>query len=613
MVAQAAPAELRRLTLLNVAFGAGPTLLLWLGKLVIDAVAGRAGAAPIADAWAAVAASPTLLLAMGGVVVGTVALDAVQTLGAFQFGAMRDRVEGAIKARIYESVASFEDIALFETPALLDVKQRAEQSITRVRQLVNIVTNLITGVSVSVPVLALSATIAWWVPLLVFLSALPSAYVHLRYENRAWSVEDAQAGTVRRMRIYEGVLSGPAFAKELRLFGLQTLFLDRWRARFESAFGEMQGVRREGALAVSAWAVVSGFGAAVPYAYVTAAALAGALTLGDLALYAGLVFQVRRSLFILIGNAANLHEAALAADSLFRLLDLRSGIGRAPGVGRVAPGPAGADGAAGIALQDVWFAYPGGDAPVLRGVSLSIRPGEVVALVGENGAGKSTLAKLLCRLYDPQAGTITWDGTDLRAMDLNTLRRRIAVVMQDYAQFPTTLGENIGFGLLARREDEAAVRRAAERAGLVAVMRSLPRGLDTPLSKQFEYGTDLSAGQWQRVAIARALLRLPEAQLLILDEPTAALDPNQEHEVLTLLKDMTREKMALVISHRLALARAAHTVLVLERGAVVEAGPHDALMAQRGPYHAMFTRQAGSYVDVAASAPVETAGKTRTS
>ena len=234
---------------------------------------------------------------------------------------------------------------------------------------------------------------------------------------------------------------------------------------------------------------------------------------------------------------------------------------------------------------------------MLKGISLAIRPGETVAIVGKNGAGKSTLVKLLCRLYDPQEGSILWSGADIRSIDLETLRRNIAVVMQDFAQFPTTARENIGFGRLEGLHDDAAIASAAQSSGLTSLLESLPDSLETPLTKQLENGTELSRGQWQRIALARALFRRPQASLLILDEPTAAFDPDIEYEFYRLFREMARGRTAIFISHRLALARTADRIVVLDEGEIAEIGAHEELMQTGGLYSRMFKLQASGYYE----------------
>lgn len=591
LIAHAAPSELRMTTLLNLLFGAGPALALWLGKVIIDEVT-RLSQSRVANPWQIILQSQLLLICIIASVVLRVALDAVETLGTFQIAALRDRASASIKAMIYQKIAAFEDIALFENPKLLDIKQLAEQSIPRMEQLVYVSTNFIIGIGVTVPVFVLAFGIAWWVPLLIFLSALPSVYAQTQYSNQAWSVEQGQADTVRRMRVCEQVLTESAYARELRLFGLQDYFLERWQTYFSQVFAELQTLRRKGVIATIGWSLISGIGAALPYVFVIAEALTQRMSLGDLALYAGLVFEVRRSMYVMIGNTVSLQDASFGSKALFQLLDLRPVL--APTISSQPQDFR----TAGIAIQNLSFRYPDTEPTVLRDIHLSLHPGEMVVIVGENGAGKTTLAKLLCRFYEPEKGSILWNETDIRNFDLAQLRQKIAVLTQDFARFPASLRENIGFGDLNALAEDARIVQAAEAAGLKDVLNQLPQGLATLLTRQFEDGSDLSGGQWQRVALARALMRLQSAELIILDEPSAALDPRAEHELTLALRELLRGKIGLVISHRLSLARSADRILVLEHGCILEQGSHDMLMEQRGRYYELFQRQASSYVEV---------------
>ncbi|MBD1920777.1 ABC transporter ATP-binding protein [Microcoleus sp. FACHB-831] len=506
---------------------------------------------------------------------------------------MRDRVQGVVQGRVLEKVATFEDIALFETPSLLNLVQLAEKGVERLKELAVRIGIALSGIFVFLPALALSASIAWWVPLVMFITAAPSIYVQINYNNRSWSIETSQASSVREMNLYARVLTSEDYAKELRLFGLQGLWLERWQSLFWQIFSEMQQVRRRGTWVVFAWSLLSGLGAALPYIYVVMGALRGSYTLGDLALYAGLIIQVRQSLFILIGNSADLYELALSVRPIFQLLELEPQLrlmllsGRRTG-GNVAP--------IGIEIDNLSFYYPGSDRLTLDNINLTIQPGEMVALVGENGAGKTTLAKLLCRLYDPNSGSIEWNGRDMRSLDLDRLRSRIAVVMQDYARFPATVRENVGFGYLSDLHDNDTIMRAISRAGIASKIESLPQGLETPLGKQLEGGVDLSGGQWQRIAIARSLMRLSHAELLVFDEPTASLDPKTEQEIYNIFRTIARGRMTVVVSHRLALAKIADRVVVMENGKLVETGTHDELMKLGDRYYSMFTRQASSYL-----------------
>lgn len=598
LTGRAAPLELRNLLLANVIIGAGPAVLLYLGKRVIDETIALAGEQTSITSYDAILATPALIWSIAGFIIVNILLDSVDTLRIFASTALRDRVLGTVKSRIHRKIAEFEDIALFESPELLDTLQLAQQSLPRFRQLSTALTEVTTGLFVMIPVLALSFSIAWWVPVVIFCSSVPSIWVQMHYGEQYWSIERSQTLQLRQLGIYERVLTEPNYAKDLRQLGLQQFFLNRWNWLFWKAFEETRQVRQRGSFVVIAWSALTGLGTGLPYLYVVAAALNGRYSPGDLALYAGLVFQVRRSLYALLGTTTNLQEIALSATAFFQLLDLKATLQRVQllGAETAVTTPQHRDAAHEIAITDVSFAYPSRDSWAIQNINLKIRSGELVIVVGENGAGKTTLAKLLCRLYDPQNGAIRWAGKDIREFDLATLRREITVMNQDYARFPATLRENILFGALDQKADDNAILQVAEAAGLGPMLGGLPRGLDTPLSTELEHGIDPSGGQWQRLALARALLRQPQSKLVLLDEPTAALDPKTEHETFGIFREMARDKITIVISHRLALARLAHRIVVMERGRIVEMGTHELLMKQQGVYYELFMRQASSYL-----------------
>jgi ATP-binding cassette subfamily B protein len=598
LVVQAAPGAFWRLVALNLAFGAGPPVLLWLGKVAIDYIATAPHASSFRG-WITDAPAP-VIGAIIGVVVLNLVMDSVDTLISFQLSTHHDWVTFEARQRLLTKVAGFTSIAVFENPRLLNLLVLAEESILKLRHLTNVVHNLMHGVFVVVPTIVLSATIAWWVPLLMFLTSLPSVYFQLVYERRQWGVEESQATNVRKMRAQAEVLMRPAFAKDLRLYGLADYFLRSWKRLFTDQLTELQGVRRQGTVMTLVWSLLSGLTTGLLYVFVVFQAVRGQLTLGDVALFAGLIFQVRRSLFVFIGNVGQLQQIALGANALFELLDYEeteSTENRVVLTNSVVSSSTTDESLPVIEMIDVSFTYPGAAKPAVQGINLRIEAGETVVIVGENGAGKTTLAKLLCRLYAPSEGAILLNRRDYRLIELDRFRREVAAVFQDFARFPATLRENIGFGNLSDLGDDERVRLAASQMGLTGLIETLPKQLDTPLSKELEEGVDLSGGQWQRVAIARALMR-SDAKLVIFDEPTASLDPRTEFEALSVFREMVRTKTAVIISHRLALARIATTVVVMEQGKIIERGTHMELMQAGGRYAEMFTRQASSYVDV---------------
>ncbi|WP_293146309.1 MULTISPECIES: ABC transporter ATP-binding protein [unclassified Microcoleus] len=604
LIVKAAPIELRNLIILNIVRGAAPSCVLFLDKLIIDEVSRLLSQTRTAQPLALMLSQPILLWSIVGVLTLKLVSDSIETMSSFAATSLRDRVQGGVEGKVLEKVANFDDIALFENPELLNILELAKTGVKQVQQLAFTISMTITGICIFIPSIGLAASIAWWVPVVMVVSSLPSIHIERKYLKLIWRVQKKQAKITREMNLSATVLTGEEYAKELRLFGLQELWLKRWQGQYLQFFSEMQQVRKKGAIAVLLWSIFSRIGVALPFVYVVMGSLGGRYTLGDLALYSGLIVQVETSLQLLIGNYTNLYDISLGVSPIFQLLDLKPEL-QSPLVNVASRLPSLPDGVQdsgptkdkiGIEIKDLSFCYPGSTKSTIANIDLTVNPGEMLVLVGENGAGKTTLGKLLGRLYDPTSGTIAWNGQDLRSYPLAYVRSRIAVVMQDYARFPSTVRENVGFGDLLSLSDDTAINEAISEAGIAAKVNSLEQGLETPLGKQLEDGIDLSGGQWQRIAIARALMRLSTAEVLIFDEPTAALDPKTEHEIYSIFRQIAAGKTTIVISHRLGLAKIADRIAVMENGKIVEIGTHDELIASNGIYCSMFTRQASSYI-----------------
>jgi ATP-binding cassette subfamily B protein len=594
MVFRAAPNELRNLAMLNLLNGVGPSVSLFLGKIVIDETSRIVAQGGVENPVEVFLSEPLLLWAVVIALGINLVVDSMDSLSMTFFAALRDRIQGYCQGIVLQKVACFDDIALFETPELLNLLELTEKGLLRMQRLAMIAAAIMMGIFTFIPAVLVSYSIVWWVPVVLLAAAIPSVYVEIRHNKKSWRVEETQAGITRKMDIFAKTVTAEAHAKEVRLFSLQQVLLDRWRGLFQQMFDTMQAVRYEGAFAVVLWALIGGIGIALPYVYVVLGVLGGTFTLGDLALYTGIILQLRRSLYILIHNIGDIYDVSLATAPIFQLLDLQPRL--VTGTQKLVQPDSVLPEKQGIQIQNVSFVYPGSHHSTLQHIDLTIQPGEMVALVGENGAGKTTLAKLLCRLYDPSEGKISWNGQDFRTLSLDDLRSRIAVVMQDYARFPATLRENVGWGSVPDLHEDGLLKTALHEAGIANLIKDLDDGLETPLGKELEHGTDLSGGQWQRVAIARSLMRLTEAELLVFDEPTAALDPKNEQEIYDIFRSIAQGRMAVVVSHRLALAKMCDRIIVLEHGQIIESGTHDQLMEQQGQYQLMFSRQASSYL-----------------
>ena len=503
--------------------------------------------------------------------------EALRSLATWVRAAQSDLVQDYITALIHDkSVAA--DMAFYESADFYDHLHRARSEsgyrpIVLLETLGRLLQNGITLAAMS----AVLLPYGFWLPVTLVLSTLPVLYVVLRYalKQNQWLLKITS--TERRTWYYDWLLTAGETASELRLFGLGCYFQSRYQSLRNQVRSERLALVKKQSVAEILAGVSALLVSGTAMAWMVWKAMKGLISLGELALFYQAYQQGLRLMHSLLEDVGHLYQNTLFLGNLFEFLALKA----------IVISPQAAEGVParvreGIRFHAVTFYYPGADRPALDHFEMSIPAGQIAAIVGPNGAGKSTLLKLLCRFYDPQEGRIELDGIDVRAINLESLRSSITVLFQKPVEYNATAAENIALGDQPSQPGEAALKLAAEAAGIDETIRKLPQGYDTLLGKWFAGGTQLSVGEWQRVALARAFLR--QSPVLILDEPTSSMDPWAEAEWLRRFRTLAAGRTAILITHRLTTAMLADQVYVVQDGRVVETGTHEVLSSKGGPY-----------------------------
>src|SRR5579872_15520 len=576
LVWNSAPLVVSSSLLLRFAVALAPLGVLAVAKRIVDAVA-HPGSVSHRQIW--VLLGLEFVFACGGLTLGR-AID-------YCDARLADEFARNVSLRLMKHAANM-DLTLFEDPSFYDKLERARVQATDRVSLLNAMGSLFQR---AIALSSLAAGIVYydpWIFGLLLVCVLPAFAGESHFAFLGYSLAHEMT-PIRRELDYLRVLgSSRESAKEIKMFGLADYLRDRYKVLSDGLIRRNRELTRRRLRWGALLAVIGSLGYYGGYTYLVWQALAGKITVGTLTFLAGAIAGANLELQSLFSLFSSISEQALFLTDLLAFFAVRPRIRSKP---NAIPAPRAIRD--GIEFRNVSFHYPGSQRIVLHGVNFRIAPGERVALVGENGQGKTTFVKLIARLYDPSEGAIFLDGVDLRDYRVEDLRQEIGIIFQDFFRYDMAVRDNIAAGRVELIRNDAALWEAARRSGVDQVVAQLPGGLEQMLGRRFQGGIDLSGGQWQRMALARAYLR--DARVLILDEPTAALDAVAEAEVFTNFAELTRERMAILISHRFSTVRLADRIVVLAEGRITEDGSHDQLLASRGQYARLFEMQAANY------------------
>ena len=579
MVWESAPAIVSSSLFCRFVAALVPLAMLVVTRVIIDSINGLSGHhTPLQGAfWWLVALEfglATLAMGMGRIV-------------DFCDAVLADKFTCHINTRIMEHASSL-DLLSYEDPLFHDKMERARvQGIDRIgmiQAIGRLVQEVITTVSLAASIFLFSP----WILVVLIACIVPTFFGETHFAFLGYSLNSHQTPARREMEYVRNLGGSRESAKELKLFGLGPFLVDRYRGISKELHRQTVALAQRRLVMGLLLAVLGTIGYYGSYAFAIHQTVTGLLTIGTLTLVAGAIAGSSSNIQAVLGTFSSIAGQALFLTDLLEFFSVRPKIVSKPDA-LPAPRPI----RRGFEFKNVSFSYPGSSKLVLNNISFRLETSERIALVGKNGEGKTTIVKLLTRLYDPTAGQILLDGVDLREYDLEDLWKEIGVIFQDFMRYDLTSSENIAIGRIEKRNNLIPIRAAAVRSLADEVIQGLPNLYDQRLGCRFEGGVDLSGGEWQRIALARAYLR--DAQLLILDEPTASLDAQSEHEVFRRFAELTEGKMSLVISHRLSTVRIADRILVLDHGKIVEQGRHEQLITVGGGYAKMFELQAASY------------------
>jgi len=557
-----------------------PLAIVYLIKLLIDAITeAAAGGEGVLN--------KNLIMMIAAVVIVYLADEILTDFGNFV------RKKQSVKLEVYmygllHAKAIKLDLINFEHPGYYDCLSRAiSEAPWRPNNILNNIVSMFRGLLSLVLMAGLLFTLHWAVALVLVAVNIPGIWLRLHYADILYNFQRDQTPEARKSTYFNWLLTGERPSRELRLFGLGEYFTALFRRSFlRQKDQETDIIRRRTRIELIS-NVVKAAALLGILLFIARETISGNLSLGQMAMFLLAFRQGMTYIKNLFASLAGLYEDGLFIGNIFEYLELENKVTALPPV--IIPSGL----KQGISVRNLSFTYPGNTSPAVKDVSFEIKKGEIIALAGPNGSGKSTLVRLLTRLYDPDAGSVLYDGTDIKHIDPEAYRKHFSVVFQDFMLYNLNAGENIRLGNIEENDPGMRMKDAARHAGVHDLLKNLPRGYDTVIGNLFDDSRELSWGEWQKIALARALYR--DSSVLILDEPSSALDADTEYEIFSRFREIVRGRTAILISHRLSNVSLADRIIVLDRGCVAESGTHEELMGREGPYYEMYVKQAGRF------------------
>ncbi|MBZ8181426.1 ABC transporter ATP-binding protein [Oscillatoria salina] len=573
LVWQTSPLLTILLAILTLAGGVLPAAIAYVGKLIVDAVVSQSSILALQ------------YVALEGLLV--ISLAFTQRSKVVCQSLLRVLLAQKVNVLILEKALQL-DLVHFEDSEFYDKMTRARREASQ--RPLSLVTRTFSLVEDSIALITYSGLLlqfSVWAVIILAIAALPSFIAETRFAGEAFRLFRWRSPETREQTYLEILLAREDFAKEVKLYQLGQTLLQRYRNIFQRLYHEDRNLTLRRGFWTYLLSLFSTATFYLAYAWIVLETISAQISIGDMTMYLVIFRQGQSTFSAALTSIGGMYEDNLYLSNLYEFLEQKVSQSQGNATTGIIPGD-------GVRFENVSFTYPGREEPALENISLHLQPGEKLALVGENGSGKTTLIKLLTRLYVPTAGKIFLDGVDLQAWDLQHLHQRISVIFQDFVRYQFTIGENVGVGDVSHLENSDRWKQAAQKGMAKPFIDSLPEGFFTQLGRWFRSGVELSGGQWQKIALSRAFMR-SQADILVLDEPTSAMDAEAEAQIFERLSQLTKNQIVILISHRFSTVRMADKIVVLSQGKVIEQGTHEELLAANGRYARLFTLQAAGY------------------